>query len=197
MVRTQSWRRTPPDVNPCREKQESAHLESKNLPRRWSRVTPGEVFSPTLHIVVGGNGVLTAHELEIVRSDWEKVERIADRAATLLYDRLFAIDPEVRMLFPLDMQEQKTKVMGMLGAAIYGLDDPDVLVPILRQLGRKHLRFGVRDHHYAALAGALNWTLRQGLGEAFDLEHAAAWNHVFAVLAEHMWADDPGDQSDV
>jgi hemoglobin-like flavoprotein len=145
--------------------------------------------APTVHIVVRGIGVLTAREVEIVRSDWEKVELIADQAAELLYTRLFTLDPGLRVLFPLDLEEQKGKVIRMLGSAIYGLSDPEVLLPILRRLGRKHVDFGVRHHDYATLAEALLWTLRQGLGDAFDREHEAAWTNVYAELAMHMQAD--------
>jgi hemoglobin-like flavoprotein len=132
--------------------------------------------------------LLTARDIDIVRSDWEKVERMADQAATLLYDRLFALDRSLRLLFPLDLEEQKLKVIRMLGAAIYGLSDPDVLIPILRTLGRKHFAFGVRDRDYATLAQALIWTLRQGIGEAFDSEHEAAWTRVYGELAAEMQA---------
>ena len=133
--------------------------------------------------------MLTARDIEIVRDDWEKVELIAYEAATLLYDRLFALDRSLRLLFPLDLQDQKLKLIRMLGAAIYGLSDPDVLAPILRTLGRKHFELGVRDHDYDTLAQALIWTLRQGLGAAFDAEHEAAWTRVYATLAAHMRAD--------
>jgi hemoglobin-like flavoprotein len=133
--------------------------------------------------------LLTARDIEIVRDDWEKVELIADEAATLLYDRLFALDRNLRLLFPLDLGEQKLKVIRMLGAAIYGLSEPDVLVPILRALGRRHFELGVREQDYQTLAEALMWTLRQGLGATFDAEHEAAWARVYAMLARSMQVD--------
>ena len=133
--------------------------------------------------------MVSERDIEIVRSDWERVELIADAAATLLYDRLFALDPAIRLLFPHDLEDQKLKVIRMLGAAIYGLSDPDVLIPILHLLGRKHFQFGVRERDYATLADALLWTLRQGLGDRFDAEHETAWKNVYAELAEHMQAE--------
>ena len=132
-------------------------------------------------------------DIEIVRSDWEKVELIADATATLLYDRLFALDPSLRLLFLPDIEEQKLKVIRMLGASIYGLSDPEVLIPILHLLGRKHFAFGVRAQDYDTLADALLWTLRLGLGGGFDAEHEAAWKRVYAELAAHVLADLPLD----
>ena len=133
--------------------------------------------------------MLTARDIAIVREDWEKFERVADQAAALLYERLFALDRKLRLLFPLDLEEQKLKIIRILGASIYGLSDPDVLVPILHTLGRKHVAYGVRPQDYATLSEALLWTLKQNLGAAFDEEHEAAWTRVCAVLAQHMQAD--------
>jgi nitric oxide dioxygenase len=39
----------------------------------------------------------------VVQSTWAKVTPIADTAATLFYDRLFALDPDTRAMFPDDL----------------------------------------------------------------------------------------------
>lgn len=129
---------------------------------------------------------LTQQEITIVQHDWEKIEAIADQAGTLLYDKLFTLAPDVRRLFPADLTDQKAKLVHMLGTAIYGLSQPDVLLPIVAHLGRKHMHFGVRSHHYETLAVALMWTLRQGLGSQFGPENEAAWTKVYGVLADAM-----------
>jgi hemoglobin-like flavoprotein len=129
---------------------------------------------------------LTQRDIAIVQRDWEKIETIADQAGTLLYDKLFTLAPDVRRLFPADLTDQKAKLLHMLGSAICGLSEPEVLMPIIGHLGRKHVRFGVRSHHYETLAVALLWTLRQGLGSQFGPENEAAWTKVYAVLADAM-----------
>ena len=130
--------------------------------------------------------MLTQREIAIVQRDWEKIELIADQAATLLYDKLFTLSPGVRRLFPAELAGQKTKLVRMLGTAIFGLSHPDVLLPIVAHLGRKHADFGVRNHDYETLAVALLWTLRQGLGSQFGPENEAAWTKAYAVLADAM-----------
>jgi len=130
--------------------------------------------------------MLTKRELDILSSDWEKVELIEEQAATLLYDRLFALDPTVRALFPADMQTQKVKLLRMIGAAVYGITQPEVLAPIVEHLGRKHVRFGVQNEHYATVGAALIWALRRGNGPAFSPEHEAAWTKAYAYLSETM-----------
>ena len=130
--------------------------------------------------------MLTKRELDILSSDWEKVELIEEQAATLLYDRLFALDPTVRALFPADMQTQKVKLLRMIGAAVYGITQPEVLSPIVEHLGRKHVRFGVQNEHYATVGAALIWALRRGIGPTFSAEHEAAWTKAYAYLSETM-----------
>jgi hemoglobin-like flavoprotein len=130
--------------------------------------------------------VLSRGDIAIVQGDWEKVERIGEPAATLLYDRLFLLDPSLRHLFGPDLAAQKGRLLRMLGAAVYGLSQPDVLMPIVEHLGRKHVRFGVKNEDYTTLASALLWTLQQALGADFGPENLAAWTNVYAVLAGAM-----------
>jgi hemoglobin-like flavoprotein len=140
--------------------------------------------------------MLTRTEIDVVQADWRAVERIADVAGTLFYDRLFELDPSVRPLFKGDMAAQKTKLIKMIGAAVWGLGSPDLLMPIVRFLGRKHARFGVEERHYETVGAALMWTLRKGLGPAFGAASEAAWLKVYEVLAEAMKAGATGDGDD-
>ncbi|MEP7190309.1 MAG: globin domain-containing protein, partial [Roseiflexaceae bacterium] len=61
-------------------------------------------------------------------------------------------------------------------------------VPAVQELGQRHARYGVRDHHYDTVAAALLWTLRQGLGKAFTLEVEQAWIAAYTLLADTMKA---------
>ena len=42
---------------------------------------------------------MTPDQKRLVRETWDRVTPIADPAAMLFYDRLFAIDPDLRDLF--------------------------------------------------------------------------------------------------
>jgi hemoglobin-like flavoprotein len=130
--------------------------------------------------------MLTTQEIALVQSDWEKVLPIADTAATLFYDRLFAIDPKLRGLFKADLGEQKLKLMKMIGAAVNGLTNLPDLVPVVQALGRRHVGYGVKAEHYETVGAALLWTLQQGLGAGFTESHKAAWARVYGLLAETM-----------
>ena len=130
--------------------------------------------------------MITATEKALVQNSFAAVAAIADAAAVLFYQRLFELDPSLRPMFRGDMTEQRRKLMQMLTAAVKGLDRLEQLVPVVQDLGRRHVRYGVRDSHYETVGAALLWTLEAGLGEAFTPEVKSAWAAVYGLLATTM-----------
>lgn len=63
------------------------------------------------------------------------------------------------------MDKQGEKLMKTLGIAVGMLNKMDTLVPILKQLGRKHVSYGVKAAMYPSVGQALLLTLEKGLGE--------------------------------
>jgi hemoglobin-like flavoprotein len=131
---------------------------------------------------------MTPEQIALVQSSFAQVLPIADTAAALFYSRLFELDPSLKPLFKGDMQEQGRKLMTMIRVVVNGLNRLDQLVPAVQELGRRHARYGVQDHHYDTVAVALLWTLGQGLGAGFTRETEAAWATAYALLAETMKA---------
>ncbi len=123
-----------------------------------------------------------------MRQSFAKVESNAVAAAQMFYNRLFEIEPSVRILFRGDLNEQGDKLMAMIKAAVAGLDDIEALAPIIQELGVRHKAYGVQPAHYGPVAEALLWTLEQGLGDGFTPDVKAAWVKVYAMLAETMIA---------
>jgi hemoglobin-like flavoprotein len=129
---------------------------------------------------------MTPRQIELVQSSFQKVAPIADKAAELFYDRLFSVSPDLRQLFPEDMAGQRQKLMATLDAAVNHLRHLDTLLPDIREMGRRHVRYGVTVPHYALVGGALIWTLQQALGAEFTPEMRAAWTEVYTTLASVM-----------
>ena len=129
---------------------------------------------------------MTPEDIRLVQESWAKVVPIAGTAADLFYKKLFETDPKLRSLFPTDMEGQKKKLLSMLGAAVAGLNNVDELVPIVQSLGRRHARYRVTEADYGTVAGALLWTLEQGLGDEWNDELKAAWTEIYTVLSGAM-----------
>lgn len=125
-------------------------------------------------------------QIEMVQSTWKMVLPIADTAAELFYGKLFSLDPALKPLFKGDMKAQGRKLMQMIGTAVNGLTNLGAIVPAVQDLGRRHVKYGVKDKDYDTVATALVWTLGQGLGEKFTPEVKDAWVAAYTVLAKTM-----------
>jgi hemoglobin-like flavoprotein len=130
--------------------------------------------------------MMTPEQITMIQDTFKKVVPIADTAADLFYDRLFSIAPELRPLFPDDMKEQKKKLIAMLATAVTNLHQVDAILPVVENLGRRHVSYGVTAGHYEPVGAALLWTLEQGLGQEFTPPVKEAWTEVYMTLAGAM-----------
>lgn len=112
----------------------------------------------------------------------------AQQAMEYFYARLFVQSPEIRALFPLAMSELRARVFGALTRLIWSLDRPADAAAYLRQLGRDHRRFGVKDAHYQAFFDALRATVQHFSGPAWTPEVSAAWTAALDGAAAVMRA---------
>jgi hemoglobin-like flavoprotein len=129
---------------------------------------------------------MTPQQISLVKNSWQKISPIADTAATLFYQRLFELDPQLQSLFKHDMQDQGRKLMNTITFAVNALDNLNSLVPAVEDLGRRHVAYGVADKDYDTVAQALLWTLQKGLGDAFTPATKQAWTETYTLLAQTM-----------
>ncbi len=129
---------------------------------------------------------MNAEQITLVQESFEKVRPSAATAAELFYGRLFEIDPATKPLFKGTMEEQGRKLMDTIGIIAQGLSVPEVILPAVQQLAKRHVGYGVKDEHYASVGAALIWTLEQGLGEEFPSEVREAWTEAYAFLTDVM-----------
>ncbi|MBI5278846.1 MAG: hemin receptor [Burkholderiales bacterium] len=129
---------------------------------------------------------MTPHQIDLVQKTFAKVKPIAGVAAQLFYGRLFELDPSLRAMFKGDMRKQGQMLMSVLGVAVNGLRNLETLSPVVRQLGARHIDYGVKPQHYDTVGAALLWTLQEGLQADFTPEVRAAWAGAYGLLAEVM-----------
>jgi hemoglobin-like flavoprotein len=127
-------------------------------------------------------------QIDLVRDSFRKLLPIKSEAAALFYGRLFEIAPDVRAMFTGDLTAQGAKLMGALAFVVAGLDKLEQIIPDVQALARRHVGYGVKESHYAAVGEALIWTLEQGLGRAFTPKVRQAWLEAYGILAEAMIA---------
>jgi hemoglobin-like flavoprotein len=132
--------------------------------------------------------MVTSTQKALVQESFALIAPIGDDVAALFYDRLFEIDPSLRRLFQEDLLPQRRKLAQMLTAAVKGLDRPEQLIPVVQDLGRRHVGYGVANQHFETVGAALLWSLQRVLGGAFTPQVEDAWTTVYGLLAGTMKA---------
>ena len=131
---------------------------------------------------------ISSHQKRLVQESFLLVEPIADKAAEIFYSKLFEFDPSLKQLFSGNMQDQGKKLMATLKIAVKSLDNIDGLIPVIQNLAKKHIAYGVKVEDYTPVGNALLYTLKTGLGDAFTPELRQAWIEVYMTLANVMRA---------
>ncbi|MEL7467749.1 MAG: globin family protein [Pseudomonadota bacterium] len=129
---------------------------------------------------------MTPEKVKMVQDSFKMVLPIADTAADIFYTRLFEIAPEVRPLFPADLSKQKKALMGTLAVAVQNLHQVGEILPVVKDLGVRHVDYGVKDAHYDTVGAALLYTLEKGLDEAWSDELKDAWTETYVTVATVM-----------
>ncbi len=129
---------------------------------------------------------MTPEQKSLVKDSWKKVMPISETAAEMFYNRLFETYPEVKPYFKGDMKEQGKKLMQMITLAVNGLDNLEPLLEPIKELGHKHLDYGVKAEDYTKVGAALLWTLEQGLQGDFTPEVEEAWTATYGAVADVM-----------
>jgi hemoglobin-like flavoprotein len=131
---------------------------------------------------------MTPEEILLVQESFDVLLPISTAVAERFYQRLFDIAPTLRSRFPEDMRGQYDMLMAMINTAVNGLWHPEALLPILQQLGRRHVGYGTQATDYSLVGEVLLYTLRQALGTAFTVEVEAAWTSAYTLIATTMLA---------
>ncbi len=125
-------------------------------------------------------------DAQLVRDSFEVIREMSTPTAMLFYGRLFDLDPSLRELFHVDFKVQSGKLMETLALVVESADRLDLLRPTLRDLGRRHVDYGVRPEHYQTVSTALIWALAQAMQPDFHDEVREAWTRILGEVCQEM-----------
>lgn len=132
------------------------------------------------------DGKMNIQQINLVQQSFALLEGRTDEAAALFYQRMFELEPSLRPLFRSSLHHQGAKLMAMLGFIVSTLKKPAVMIPAIKQLGQRHVIYGVQQQHYRTVSDAFFWALAQVLGEAFTPEVAESWHELYYLVAGLM-----------
>ena len=134
-----------------------------------------------------GGGFEMGLNVELVRQSFATVAPHGDRLVELFYRNLFDDYPALECLFVnADTSDQKKMLLASLEFAVGNLSRPDVLVPALERLGRRHAGYGAEEMYYPAVEATLLKTLAEVAGDNWTDEMNEAWAQALTKISRHM-----------
>lgn len=132
------------------------------------------------------NPRMTPEHIRLVQESFALFRSDLEQFADVLYMELFNRFPEIQYMFRGDRRDQGRKLGTMLDTIVDALDWIDDIKPILWNLGRRHLTYGVREKDYRVFGEVLMWTVEKFLYTAFTPEVEEAWRAFYAHISEIM-----------
>jgi nitric oxide dioxygenase len=121
-----------------------------------------------------------------IKTSWSYVMKDAEEAGTLFYQKLFRLDPSLRLLFRHDINAQATKLTNMVTCIIARLQCMDDVKRVITALAARHVQYGAKPEHYQTVGQALLWTLESVLVNRWDDDTRTAWMEVYTLVATTM-----------
>jgi hemoglobin-like flavoprotein len=126
----------------------------------------------------------------LLATSFQAVVLHGEAFVTAFYERLFSQFPETRALFAAtDMLEQRKKLQRTLSLILEHLQEPDVLAPMLEDLGQRHAGYGVQPEHYRMVGAVLLETFADFLGRHWTPAHHDAWVKGYEAVSGLMLHD--------
>lgn len=129
---------------------------------------------------------LTKDEIKLIQSSWIDLTNKSKIVGEKFYERLFKRSPEIKELFKGDLKEQAGALMRMVKTVVEGLNNPQIIIPALQELGRRHNEYGVKFEHYKGFGDCLIDCIEEELKPTFDAQTRKAWDKLYGMLAEVM-----------
>ncbi|MET9391879.1 globin domain-containing protein [Streptomyces sp. NPDC006624] len=152
-------------------------------------VPPAEPRVPTQRPPAGATAASTpaaSPDAVLIRRAMEEVTPVADKVTSYFYALLFVRHPDLRSLFPAAMDTQRDRLLRALLTAAEHIDNTDVLVDYLQNLGRGHRKYGTRAEHYPAVGECLIGALSQYAARVWTGEMEAAWVRAYTTISQIM-----------
>ncbi|MFJ5996852.1 globin domain-containing protein [Streptomyces sp. NPDC092370] len=122
----------------------------------------------------------------LIRRAMAEVAPVSDKVTSYFYALLFVRHPDLRSLFPAAMDTQRDRLLRALLTAAEHIDDKDVLVDYLQNLGRGHRKYGTRAEHYPAVGECLIGALSKYAAGVWNPEMEAAWVRAYTTISQVM-----------
>ena len=130
--------------------------------------------------------IMTPEQVTLIEDSWDYIIINATQAGDLFYQKLFEIDPSLRLLFKENIKVQAHKLTSMITFLVHKLSTFDAVAADVRALGKRHKNYNVKQEHYSVVKKALLSTLKLGLEDQWTDDTGVAWTKLYDLLASIM-----------
>lgn len=125
--------------------------------------------------------------VELIRKSFDMAKPIGMEVAEKFYEILWEDFPAVKAMFQgLDMQTQKRALMSSLTFVVDNVDNPEKLIPYLKSMGERHVKYGVEEEHYEWVGQSLLKTFVFFFEDNWTDELQDEWISAYNVVANTM-----------
>jgi nitric oxide dioxygenase len=129
--------------------------------------------------------MLQVKTIEIVKSTVPLLEEKGVEITTCFYQILFAENPQLLNIFN-HTNQKKGRQPQALANAVYAaakyIDQLEVIIPVVKQIGHKHRSLGVKAEHYPIVGGCLLRAIKEVTNAPQEV--LDAWGEAYGVIAE-------------
>jgi nitric oxide dioxygenase len=131
--------------------------------------------------------LLSENTIRIVKEITPVVAANAETITRRFYERMFEVNPEVKVFFNQSHQHtggQQKALAGAICAYFTHIDNPGVLLPAVELIAQKHCSLGIQAEHYPIVGANLLAAIKDVMGEAATEDILGAVEEAYGFLAD-------------
>ncbi|MCW2118985.1 NO-inducible flavohemoprotein [Flavobacterium sp. 7A] len=132
---------------------------------------------------------MNVQQKELVKSTVPVLKSSGNALVTYFYQRMLTSNPELKNIFNMANQasgKQQNALTGAVLAYAENIDDPSVLINVLKSIGNKHVSLNILPEQYDIVGHHLIESIKEVLGNAATIELVDAWTCAYTELAQIM-----------
>ncbi|MBS7232169.1 NO-inducible flavohemoprotein [Flavobacterium psychroterrae] len=132
---------------------------------------------------------MNPHQKELIKATIPILRSSGEDLTTYFYSRMFQYHPDLKNIFNMGNQangRQKSALANAVLAYAENIDDPSVLIGVLKGIGTKHRSLNIQPEQYKIVGTQLIASIAEVVGEAATPEILEAWTAAYYELAQIM-----------
>ncbi|HTG66855.1 MAG TPA: NO-inducible flavohemoprotein [Flavobacterium sp.] len=132
---------------------------------------------------------MNSEQKQLIKATIPVLKSSGEILTDYFYKRMFKHNPELKEVFNMGNQangKQKHALAGAVLAYAENIDNPSVLINVLKGIGNKHVSLNIQPEDYAIVGTHLIASIKEVLGELATEELLGAWTAAYNQLAEIM-----------